>query len=211
MKRGWVAILAAILSVTSGCAWLKAAPGNELLKSNCEGREIEPVPVGVLLPLSGKYQWYGDAALSGIRLGVEGTDGLRLVVRDTEGDPQRAVRELEDLAAAGVTAWILSKQSEGSDQVWVSRSYGGGVQGQPPPRGADRHAPELSETVNAFQAEGIDVLEARSGSTNVCMALGCPKSSTLHFILINNKDLEMAQRLGFQASGTPKKGYLTLH
>ena len=97
MKRGWVAILIAVLSVTSGCAWLKAAPGNELLKSNCEGREIEPVPVGVLLPLSGKYQWYGDAALSGIRLGVEGTDGLRLVVRDTEGDPQRAVRELEDL------------------------------------------------------------------------------------------------------------------
>jgi len=53
--------------------------------------------IGCLLPLSGSARGLGERAMRGVRL-VFGADDNRLVVADTEGSPQAAVRQFEDLA-----------------------------------------------------------------------------------------------------------------
>ncbi len=66
--------------------------------------QVNPLTVGVLLPLSGEYQPYGEAVLKGIGLAldVEMSESgsarkspVKLVLKDTKGDPAEAARQLE--------------------------------------------------------------------------------------------------------------------
>lgn len=75
-----------------------------------EGRTI-----GVVLPLSGKYKAFGQRALQGIELAVYQADirwgkdnqpPFKLLVRDSESDPQSAGKAVEDLAGKQVAAII---------------------------------------------------------------------------------------------------------
>ncbi len=66
--------------------------------------KVEPLTVGVLLPLSGKYQPFGEAVLRGIGMALDLDQGgtarkspIRLVLKDTKGDPAEAARALEAL------------------------------------------------------------------------------------------------------------------
>ena len=62
------------------------------------------VYVGCLLPLSGPYANYGEEILHGIQLSlqmfekIENSPDIELIIRDTAGDPDKAVAALEDLA-----------------------------------------------------------------------------------------------------------------
>jgi ABC-type branched-subunit amino acid transport system substrate-binding protein len=64
---------------------------------------IKREAIGCLLPLSGPYAIFGQEALNGIQLGMglfeesgEGKD-LELIIKDTGGDPEKAVSGVEDL------------------------------------------------------------------------------------------------------------------
>lgn len=71
--------------------------------------------IGCLLPLTGSYAVYGQRSLNGIRLGLE-RDADRLVVRDTQGQPQMARAALDELIADPNVVAILgplrSKEAE---------------------------------------------------------------------------------------------------
>ncbi len=52
--------------------------------------------LGVLVPLTGKYQRLGEAVMRGIKLALKDSD-VELVVKDTQGDPARAAAAVEEL------------------------------------------------------------------------------------------------------------------
>ncbi|PJA20658.1 MAG: hypothetical protein COX62_04250 [Deltaproteobacteria bacterium CG_4_10_14_0_2_um_filter_43_8] len=64
--------------------------------------------VGVILPLSGKYKIYGDAVLKGVECAAgiykpcKSLKGTKLLVRDSEANPEKAVAAVDELQKAGV-------------------------------------------------------------------------------------------------------------
>jgi branched-chain amino acid transport system substrate-binding protein len=60
--------------------------------------------VGVILPLSGPYQPFGEKALQGIRLGIRESQDpnkpslISLIIRDSKGDPGEAEKAVEELS-----------------------------------------------------------------------------------------------------------------
>lgn len=68
-----------------------------------EGHEdVNPLAVGCILPLSGRYSRFGRRMLSAILAGADvfeegGTDPVRLVIRDSGGDPETAVGAVDEL------------------------------------------------------------------------------------------------------------------
>ena len=101
----------------NGCVPKGVVQANELLSGLCtDGAQPGAIPVGVLLPLSGMFQMYGDAALKGIQLILDGDgtqDGsgisgkLTLIIRDTAGDPDQAARMVEELAVKEKVSAII--------------------------------------------------------------------------------------------------------
>lgn len=66
----------------------------------------DPGVIGVVLPLSGRYQAFGDRLLHGLVLAAgvfsgpqPGDPPLRLAIRDSAGEPAAAVRAVEELVA----------------------------------------------------------------------------------------------------------------
>ena len=79
------------------------APGNpysadaeKLLERAGRRDQVKANAVGVLLPLSGKYQRYGETALAGIKLATLSSN-VQLVVKDSAGDPDQAKRVVQEL------------------------------------------------------------------------------------------------------------------
>ncbi|MBW1809717.1 MAG: penicillin-binding protein activator [Deltaproteobacteria bacterium] len=75
-----------------------------LANQTINNQALESTTIGVLLPLSGRYAAYGKAALEGIKLGAgvftePGPGGRELIleIRDTAGDPDQTVAQLEKL------------------------------------------------------------------------------------------------------------------
>lgn len=62
--------------------------------------------VGVILPLSGRFRNFGAAVEDGIKLGLSRKDGVELLVKDSQGDPELAVAHVEALAKEGAIAII---------------------------------------------------------------------------------------------------------
>ncbi|WDP86375.1 MAG: penicillin-binding protein activator [Desulfobacter sp.] len=67
--------------------------------------------IGCLLPLSGKYQVYGQKALQGIQLAVQDLSAahgieFKVMVKDTRSDPARAALCVEQLAQENVLAIV---------------------------------------------------------------------------------------------------------
>jgi ABC-type branched-subunit amino acid transport system substrate-binding protein len=102
----------------------KAGEAGKLLKKIMDRHRVQPQTIGVLLPLTGEYREYGRRALEGIQLGAgifeetpgkEATAGPILVIRDTAGDPDRAVKQLEDLVfnehAVAVIGPMVAKET----------------------------------------------------------------------------------------------------
>ncbi len=68
---------------------------------------VDPNAIGVLLPLSGKYQQFGQRSLEAIKLGLGPVSTLRLVVKDTQGDAVIASQAVEDLVLTDHVAAII--------------------------------------------------------------------------------------------------------
>jgi ABC-type branched-subunit amino acid transport system substrate-binding protein len=72
------------------------------------GRKVDGgyVPIGVVLPFSGRYGRYGKAVLRGIECGAgilrpcDSDMEVRLIIRDTGGDPQKAAEAFQDVIGA---------------------------------------------------------------------------------------------------------------
>lgn len=80
----------------------------DLLRARVDAwQAVEPNRIGVLLPLSGKYQKIGQGALEAIRLALDGRPEVRLIVRDTKGDAQEAAKQVEALVFEDKVAAIL--------------------------------------------------------------------------------------------------------
>ena len=90
----------AMVQDTHDPSW--ALAGMQILKRIQEELSVKKGVVGCLLPLSGPFAIYGEEVLNGIQLGMFSDSaqdsGIELVIRDTEGEPERAVAGLEDLA-----------------------------------------------------------------------------------------------------------------
>jgi len=52
--------------------------------------------LGVLVPLTGKYQRLGEAVMRGVKLALRGSD-IEVLAKDTQGDPARAASAVEEL------------------------------------------------------------------------------------------------------------------
>jgi ABC-type branched-subunit amino acid transport system substrate-binding protein len=74
-----------------------APQARELLARATRRVEAKPRTVGVLLPMTGRYQPIGEAVLRGIQLGLEGSN-IELVVKDTQGDVNKTGQAMEQLA-----------------------------------------------------------------------------------------------------------------
>ncbi len=74
------------------------APDIAALRARINRRtNVKPRAVGVVLPLSGKYKPFGDAALRGIGLAFKGSS-IELIVKDTQGDPTLTAQIIDSLA-----------------------------------------------------------------------------------------------------------------
>lgn len=82
-----------------------AFKAREVLKKIDERLEADPNVIGCLLPLSGPFSIYGREVLNGLELGLDvfqETDEqlslLELAIRDTQGNPEIAIKGLRELA-----------------------------------------------------------------------------------------------------------------
>ena len=125
--------------------------------------------IGVLLPQTGPAAPFGEQVLKGVQLAVHAynlqnpDDRIELIVRDTEGSPDKAIAGLKDLASKGVIAVIGPLLS----------------------RNAEALAPELDKLqipaiTPAASSEGIGKLSPwlfRNALTNYSQALAAAKYS----------------------------------
>lgn len=65
---------------------------------------VKPNLIGVILPVTGRFKPYGDQIQNGLNLALGAGDNIRLLTRDSQGDPSMAVAAVEDLAKQGVIA-----------------------------------------------------------------------------------------------------------
>jgi ABC-type branched-subunit amino acid transport system substrate-binding protein len=62
--------------------------------------------IGVAVPLSGKFKAWGEAILQGVGLAIPEGGPIRVVVKDTRGEPDGAAEAVAQLAAEGAVAVI---------------------------------------------------------------------------------------------------------
>jgi ABC-type branched-subunit amino acid transport system substrate-binding protein len=62
--------------------------------------------VGVAVPLSGKQKAWGDAILQGVELAIPAGGPVKVIVKDTRGEPDGAAEAVAQLAAEGAVAII---------------------------------------------------------------------------------------------------------
>ncbi|MEE8410729.1 MAG: penicillin-binding protein activator, partial [Myxococcota bacterium] len=60
-------------------------------------KKVEPRRIGVILPLSGRYQQYGKRSLDAIKLAFGKNSTIELVIKDTEGNARIASKGVRDL------------------------------------------------------------------------------------------------------------------
>ena len=58
---------------------------------------VDPQVVGVVLPLTGKYKQFGERSLQAMQLAFAPNSGIRLVVKDSQGEPSIAAQAVETL------------------------------------------------------------------------------------------------------------------
>ncbi|MBI2378288.1 MAG: penicillin-binding protein activator [Deltaproteobacteria bacterium] len=82
----------------------EAKDARTLLDALTARSNLEPTTIGVLLPLSGKWKGYGQNGVDASRLAVGDLEDkpdkrVKIVVKDTKGDPIDAARAVEELVA----------------------------------------------------------------------------------------------------------------
>ena len=89
-----------LMESTRNLQWIKK--GEDLLARIKEEMAICKSCIGCLLPLSGSFAAYGQEVLNGLTLGMMNDPmketKMKVIVKDTAGSPEKALRELETLA-----------------------------------------------------------------------------------------------------------------
>src|SRR5690606_4513974 len=92
-----------------------ALEAKELLEKIARRGEVDPRAVGVVLPLSGPYEAYGQQLLRGLEFALRGSE-IRLIVRDDAGDPLEAEAQVERLLyedrVVGVIGGVLHEEAQ---------------------------------------------------------------------------------------------------
>ncbi len=92
------------------------------------------IAVGVILPLSGKYEQYGNSILKGMECAASdkppcrGVRNIRLIVKDSGGDPQRAAGWVESLVTQDKVLAILGPMTSAEVEPVAKQAQ---VQGVP--------------------------------------------------------------------------------
>ena len=87
--------------------------GRSILERVSEELAVKKGVLGCLLPLSGPFAIYGQEVLNGIQLGMgifgasEESQGVELLIEDTQGNPDVAARKVEELAHEGRVMGII--------------------------------------------------------------------------------------------------------
>jgi ABC-type branched-subunit amino acid transport system substrate-binding protein len=87
---------------------------------------VEKLRIGCLLPLSGRYAPYGQRSLNGIQLAL-GSEAGRLVVRDTQGQPQIARAALDAFIADDQIAVVIGPLRSQIAEVVAPRAERAGL------------------------------------------------------------------------------------
>ncbi len=100
-------------------AFQKVYPGNphaeevdQIIETLRQRLRFTPHTLGVLLPLSGPYETYGQRALNGVELALslaqsaEAAVPIRLLIKDTAAEDDRAVQEVRNLVRDGAGAIV---------------------------------------------------------------------------------------------------------
>ena len=74
-----------------------AAQAQDFLQLLRNRFRVDPKAVGVVLPLSGKYKQFGERSLQAIQLALGPRTGIKLAVKDTQGEPAIAAQAVESL------------------------------------------------------------------------------------------------------------------
>lgn len=77
-----------------GSSW--AAEGRAMLERLERRTRVQPNVVGLAVPLSGRSKGWGEAILQGVAMAI-GDAPLRIVVKDTRGEPDGAAEAIEEL------------------------------------------------------------------------------------------------------------------
>lgn len=105
--------LETLLAHAPGSPW---APEAQTMLARLDRRqEVKPDTIGLLLPLSGRFKSIGETVLAGVQLALKGSN-IRIVTRDSAGEPaqaRRAVAELaEDEQVIAILGPVLASVSE---------------------------------------------------------------------------------------------------
>ena len=82
--------------------------------------EVHTTKLGILLPLSGRFQSHGQSALEGIQQALAGMNHIDLVVRDTGGQPAQAAQGAQELILDEHVAMILGPIGEQESKAAVT-------------------------------------------------------------------------------------------
>jgi branched-chain amino acid transport system substrate-binding protein len=121
----------ALIHSTHEHSWVSL--GQRLLEKIQDLLSVKKGVVGCLLPLSGPFAIYGEEVLNGIQLGMgissnagEGP-GLELVIKDTQGKPEKALTGLEDLVNSEKVMAIIGPLSSKTASAVAPRAQELGV------------------------------------------------------------------------------------
>ncbi len=131
--------------------------------------EQEPVRIGFIAPLSGRFSSLGAEARDGTLLAISeanaadrpGKRPLELVVRDTAHEPEQARQAIRELIDAGVVA-VIGPQTSDMAEVIVPIANEAGV-------------PLVSPVVTSTQLAGVDDFFLRVVATNRQYATACAR------------------------------------
>jgi ABC-type branched-subunit amino acid transport system substrate-binding protein len=67
---------------------------------------VKPKVIGVVLPLSGRLKVYGEAIQDGIKLAIPANEGITVIYKDSQGEPEQAAAAVEAAVAEGAMVII---------------------------------------------------------------------------------------------------------
>ncbi|HBF43993.1 MAG TPA: hypothetical protein DDW42_10290 [Desulfobacteraceae bacterium] len=130
MERARRAVMS-LLGSTQKESWVLS--GRRLLDIIQEEISVRKGVVGCLLPLSGPFSIYGEEVLNGIQLGMEIYEGAgqnpitEIVIRDTKGNEEQTLKDLEDLVNNENVIMIIGPLSSRTALVAAKRAQSLGV------------------------------------------------------------------------------------
>jgi ABC-type branched-subunit amino acid transport system substrate-binding protein len=90
----------------------KIGEAKELIQAIGQKSVYSRYTIGCLLPLSGRYRTYGNRALKGVELALnrfspqDPNSSIKIIIKDTGSDPDKAVAAVQDLFKENVAAII---------------------------------------------------------------------------------------------------------